>query len=627
MYKITREQLGWKKSTTPESFLLDGNRVSSPTLLANIQMDTFNSKVQTLIYKLPITNDDPLAPLKDALTEWGTLADSRPWFNFNQITLSQTAELLKNLGNTKTYGNDELDATSIKIVTTSLLQPLQFLINQSLRTKKFPTQWKLAKLLPLHKGKGSCKFSPSNYRPISILPVLSKLLEKVVQSQMIQFLNSTNQLNRNHHAYRKIFSTTSAMLQLTERIYRATDNNLITTLLTVDESSAFDCVPHDILIQKMKLYNFSDDVIEWFISYLSGRSQYVEINTKKSKITNMKTGVPQGSVLGPLIYTLYINELPNILKNNNKNCPDENHAQSVELFGKNCNICPEIPCYADDATVVSSTNSRSTNQENLYYQLNTISKFLGSNRLAMNQEKTTIIEIMSRQKRVRTVGTPPSLTVPDKQGNPKILTSQMYTRLLGINIGRDLSWSDHLENGEKSILPILRRQIGALFLLVKQLPKTSRLMLTNGLFMSKLCYLLQIWGSASKNLLKKVQVTMNKAARFVTGWSKRTNTTILMKACNWLLIEELISYQSMISLWNILHKKVPIQIFEQLTLDNDFIVTTNAPRLLLTSNSFKYRSIGKWNQLDLNIRNELSFPRFKKSLKNWIILQRPPEPD
>ena len=234
---------------------------------------------------------------------------------------------------------------------------------------------------------------------------------------------------------------------------------------------------------------------------------------------------------------------------------------------------------------------------------------------------------MTRQKRIRTPGSPPSLTVLDKNGNPKLLNSQLHTRLLGINISRDLTWNDHLEYGEKPILPILRKQIGALYLLVKQLPKTSRLMLTNGLFMSKLCYLLQIWGAASRKLQNKVQVTMNKAARFVTGWSKRTNTTKLMQACNWLLIKELITYQSLISLWNILHRKIPHEISEQLTFDNELLITTKPPRLMLTSSSFKFRSIGQWNQLDVRVRQEQTLPRFKKSLKTWIIQQRPIEPD
>ena len=209
----------------------------------------------------------------------------------------------------------------------------------------------------------------------------------------------------------------------------------------------------------------------------------------------------------------------------------------------------------------------------------------------------------------------------------KTIKAQQYTRLLGININRDLNWSDHLENGEKSILPILRKQIGALSLLVKQLPKTSRLMLSNGLFMSKLCYLIQIWGSASNKLLKKVQVTMNRAARFVTGWGRRTNTIKLMRACNWLLVKEIITYQSLITLWSVIHRKIPIEITEQLNIDNEGIITTIAPRLILTSKSFKYRAIGSWNQLESNIRLEKSLPKFKKLLKSWIILQRPNEPD
>ena len=293
------------------------------------------------------------------------------------------------------------------------------------------------------------------------------------------------------------------------------------------------------------------------------------------------------------------------------------HLNKLELFGKNCENCPAIPCYADDVTVVTSSKSRETNQVNLKNNLNTISNFLIANKLAVNKEKTTITEIMTRQKRTKIHGTTPSLIVPDKDGNPKLLVSQQHTRLLGINLNRELNWNDHLESGEKSLLPILK----------KQLPKSSKLMLVNGLVMSKICYLLQIWGSASNKLLSKVQVIMNKAARFVTGWGKRTNTNKLMTACKWLPIRELIIQKSITSLWSIIHKKIPIKIADQLTTDTDLIITTKAPRLMITANSFKLRTIGKWNQLETTIRQEQSLPRFKKALKLWITQLRPPETD
>ena len=125
---------------------------------------------------------------------------------------------------------------------------------------------------------------------------------------------------------------------------------------------------------------------------------------------------------------------------------------------------------------------------------------------------------MVHQKRTRIDGNPPSLTVTDRKGELKVLEAENYTRLIGCNVSRDLSWNHHLETGDKSVLPILRKQLGALYLLVKQLPKSSRQLLANGLFMSKLTYLVQLWGFAPKSVLKKVQVLMNKAARFVTGF-------------------------------------------------------------------------------------------------------------
>ena len=257
MYKLTRNQLGWKKGGgTPNSFLMEGKRISAPAEMANIQLETFNKKLKKLKDGLPRMETEPTAALRLALQNWGIRADARNEFEIKEVTLSQTSALIKKLGNSRTYGNDELDATSIKIAAQHLLIPITHLINQSIRQGSFPNQWKIAKLIPLHKGKGMSQFDPSQYRPISILPVLSKILEKVIQQQMINFLDNTNQLNRNHHLYRSHHSTTTALLQLTNKLYKATDRNLISTLLTIDESAAFECVSHKILIEKMKLYKF-----------------------------------------------------------------------------------------------------------------------------------------------------------------------------------------------------------------------------------------------------------------------------------------------------------------------------------------------------------------------------------
>ena len=139
-------------------------------------------------------------------------------------------------------------------------------------------------------------------------------------------------MNINHHAYRKDHSTTTTILQMLDQIYEASDEKLVSTLMTVNESNAFESVNHQLLAEKMALYNFSQDTISWFSDYLSTRSNYVTISAKSSRILATKQGVPQGSVLGPLLYTLLINELPEIVKEDD--CDQVVHKEDDSLFGR-----------------------------------------------------------------------------------------------------------------------------------------------------------------------------------------------------------------------------------------------------------------------------------------------------
>ena len=172
------------------------------------------------------------------------------------------------------------------------------MINLSMRTNEFIMKWKTAKIIPLWKGKGPSKIIPSSYRPISLLPTVSKLTEKAVQSQLLGFMCSTNQINMNHHTYRGSHSMTTALLQMSDAILEATDKNYISTLTTIDETAAFDTINFDILDKKLQLYNCSDEFRTWIRTYLNDRTQYVYIAGKRSGMKSVNMGVPQGSVLG-----------------------------------------------------------------------------------------------------------------------------------------------------------------------------------------------------------------------------------------------------------------------------------------------------------------------------------------
>ena len=435
--------------------------------------------------------------LKKALKKWGDLANEREIFKLREISLLETANLNKGLGSSKSFGHEGLDAMAIKLAANSLLKPINFLINLSIRKQEFATHWKIGRLIPLFKGKRLAKTDPYNYRPISLLPVTSKLLERAVQNQLLEFMIQSKQLNRNQNAYLRNHSTTTTLLQLTEQLYTATDEKLISVMMTIDESCAFDSVDHDLLLQKMLLYNFSENTVKWFRNYLVDRTNYVTHNAKDSIMKKVPKGVPQGSVLGPILYTIFINDLPELIKDD-VNCKNHAHNKDDFLFGPNCESCGSIPCYADDATVVVSSKTRGENQEKIVNNLQTINSFLNNNGLIVNNEKTTLTEIMTAQKRTRTEGDPPKLTVVDKKGNDKTVVPENYTRLLGCNVSRNLRWSEHLISGDKAVLPTIRKKIGALKLLSNKLPMKSRQTLANGFVLSNLNYAIQIWGAADK---------------------------------------------------------------------------------------------------------------------------------
>ena len=271
IYHLTKSQLGWRTKGPPSALLLGGKMVTSPKEIADAQNDFFIDKVDMLRRQLPRTNNDPLRTLRAAMESWDN-ADNRPSFTLREITLTETVEHIKSLGNSSSFGHNHLDAMSLKLAASHLHIPLNFIINFSISKSQFANKWKIGRLVPIHKGKGLSESERLSFRPISLLSVTAKIVERVVQKQTLDFMESTMQLNQNNNAYRKYHSTTSAVIALTDALYEATDRNHIATIMTIDETCAFDCVEHVTLLEKMILYKFSESTINWFSDYLKYRS-------------------------------------------------------------------------------------------------------------------------------------------------------------------------------------------------------------------------------------------------------------------------------------------------------------------------------------------------------------------
>ena len=281
LYNQTKAQLGWNSSKTPETFLVDGMSVSAPRKLANIQLKYFNNKIKSLVDNLPPVSGDPCRYLVLALSKWRNRMD-RQMFNLKEITLLETVQLLKKMGNSKSFGHDQLDSWSLKLIASHIYLPLQHIINLSIRSKKIANRWKIARVIPLFKGGKLVKTSPASFRPISLLPITAKLVERAIQIQLSKFMEESGQISHNSHAYRKHHSTTTAMLQMSDLIFTATDQNLITVLTTIDESSAFDCVKHDNLIRNRGGRQFGKKVCSPYSGHFGAKKIiFLTLSTRK----------------------------------------------------------------------------------------------------------------------------------------------------------------------------------------------------------------------------------------------------------------------------------------------------------------------------------------------------------
>ena len=446
-----------------------------------------------------------------------------------------------------------------------------------------------------------------------------------VQLQISNFMDKTKQWGMYNHGYKKSHGTTTTLLNMCDLIMESCDENKIITAIATDQSAAFECVSHQTLLRKLELYNFGDRTLKWIKSYLNFITQFVSIGDKESVMLPLLHGVPQGSVLGPIMYTLYINEMGTI-PNSQENCKDTSHQRQEKLFNTECKKCGIIFGYADDTTYLSTTNSRNTNQDNITRNLENINKFLEANQLSINTDKTTLIEIMLHQKKAKIKGDPPTLNTTDDKGNPKIVVAVREAVLLGGTIQENTFWQAHLTTGEQALLPKVRQKLGLLKYICKTMSIAGKKTLANGLLLSRLCYLISIWGGTQNKYLKLAQVVLNNIARWVLNRGKRAKTMNLMKEINWLTIKEMTTYYSLIAMWKTIWLKAPEYLQKKITIKEDYLIEKQHPRLKNTLQSFRFRTIPEWNSLPLTTRQLQSLPRFKHQVKSWIKEQREPDP-
>ena len=373
--------------------------------------------------------------------------------------------LISNLISSKSASFDAISSIILKSSPDQLSVPLTNIINTSIKNQSFPPQWKSALVYPLHKS-GPISVC-SNYRPISILPAASKVFELYIADILRHHLEYNSLLYPLQSGFRCGHSTQSLLLYLTDSWYKSLDNNQLVGVVFLDISKAFDTINHDLLLHKLKVqFKLSDSLCCLLRSYLSQRFQAVSYNGSTSEFLSINSGVPQGSILGPILFSMFINDLPNTIQS----------SVTTALF-------------ADDSTFFVSGNNVDSIELSLNNALSAIHSWMVSNGLCVNLSKTKSMLIHSSRKH------PPPLKIVFN-GSP--IEQVVKFRLLGVVVDQHLKWNHHIDY----ILKIIVRNLHLLRRISWFLPRQTLITFYFSYIASHFNYCSLVWDPCCSSNLK-----------------------------------------------------------------------------------------------------------------------------
>ena len=461
-WKTIDETLNRRKNKTkfPSEFIVNNRSITDHKEIAD-QFNIFFSNIGSTLSDSIEINDNTL----DFTDYLNNPTEHR--FNFNRITESETLSIINKLKSKNSSGKDEISNKLLKSIKDEIAKPLTIIINQSLKTGIFPEALKIAKVKPLYK-KGD-NFCLNNYRPISLLPTISKIFERVMFTQLYSYLNAHNLLSEQQYGFRSQHSTELACVKLVDYITTEMDNikKIKTpTAIFLDLSKAFDTLNFNILLNKLQYYGIHGIAFSLIKSYLTNRFQYVQFENSESDLLEIKTGIPQGSILGPLFFSIMINDL---VKSSNK-------------F--------KFLMYADDTTIYFNLEDFPLEDREVLIndELEKVNKWLKLNKLAVNVDKTKSMLFHKRR---------PVIPIQFSMNN-RVIDVVQHFNYLGIMLDADMSWKTHVAMVRNK----LSRINGILHRLKYIYPQNVLITLYKSLFVPHINYGSLVWGHAGGALDK-----------------------------------------------------------------------------------------------------------------------------
>ena len=432
---------------------------------------------------------------------------------------------------------------------------------------------------------------PGNYRPIAVLSPFTKILERLIYNQLNHFLEKQNILFKHQFGFRKNYSTEQAILELTDNLKMKIDSSETICSIFLDLSKAFDTVNHQILLQKLYRYGIRGVPLLWFKSYLENRSQYVEVENVKSNPLTIQCGVPQGSTLGPLLFLIYVNDIPNCLEK------------------------PNIRTFADDITLFYSSNSLQDLEKTINEEFKHLLNYCSANKLSANFKKTHYMTISSPQKANKL------------KLNIHNIEEKNYIKYLGIYIDKNLNWAPHIQHINNK----LSKNVGILFKLRDFLPINTLKQIYYSLIYPYLHYGIMSWGNTYPSRLTKIQTKQNKRIRCIFFSHNRESSAPYFKLLDILNIDNIFRLKISLLAHKISHNEANIpEVFQKYLIKVSDIHSHNTryasnlnfhePRVRSNygKHTFKFAVTKIWEETPTNIKT-LSYFQFKKKFKRILL--------
>ena len=504
----------------------------------------------------------------------------------NAVHESEVMDIVKAFKSKRSTDNNGIDMALVKDTIEGLVRPLTYIFNLSIKTGIFPDQMKIAKVIPLYKA--GEKDQLSNYRPVSLLPQFSKILEKLFVKRLDSFIEKHSILSDNQYGFRTNHSTGLALMKFMDELTTAIDKKQYTVGLFIDLKKAFDTIDHVKLLEKMCKYGVRGVAHSWLCSYLSNRWQYVSLDKTDSELLKVKCGVPQGSVLGPKLFILYLNDLCMVSKSLN----------SI-LFADDTNFfCSGI-----------NLNEIVTTVEN---EMKQVKKWFDVNKLSLNASKTKYMIFANRE-----ISNEVKLRIEDTE-----IERVLEMKFLGVIIDHKLSWKMHIKHVQSKI----SKSIAILYKMRDLLNYHALYIVYCSIVVPYLTYCLEIWGNAYQTYTHPIIILQKRAVRVITKSKHREPSNGLFIKLRTLKFKDLVNYKIALIMYKVYNNLLPVIIlnmFKKRECIYEFRGKCMMEKIKTRTNTkvqcTVVNGVNLWNNLDQELKMCGTTHKFKRLFKSRAI--------